>query len=72
MLPLVPIQSWEYIQLLMREVGPGSLLNRLKLFDVVHVDRARVELAHRLLDIYSEDVVREASVGTEMFYNWVS
>ncbi|XP_041375684.1 hillarin-like [Gigantopelta aegis] len=61
---------WEYIQLLMREVGPGSLLNRLKLFDVVHVDRARMEQAHRLLDIYGDDVVREASVGTEIFYKW--
>ncbi|XP_061168884.1 lim and transglutaminase domain protein ltd-1-like [Saccostrea echinata] len=66
------LEDWRDVQYLMRRTGKGSLMNRIKKFDKVHVEENCVNLASQFLKPYDEDMAHGTSAGCGTFYVWAN
>ncbi|XP_071100651.1 lim and transglutaminase domain protein ltd-1-like [Haliotis cracherodii] len=64
------LESWEFVQNLMRKVGKDSLIYRLMEFDVMQVSKQQIEAVQALLDQFSDHNVTQASIVAGHFYVW--
>ncbi|XP_046544530.1 lim and transglutaminase domain protein ltd-1-like [Haliotis rubra] len=66
----IELESWEFVQNLMRKVGKNSLIYRLMEFDVIQASKQQIEAVQALLDQFNEQTVTQASIVAGHFYVW--